>query len=63
MITPPVTESTPALVIENLDEAKKVEEHAAEIEVAPVVAGSRVEVGTALIRSEDKHLKSSAILF
>jgi hypothetical protein len=31
-------------VIEDLEEAKKVEEHAAEIEVAPVVAGSRVEV-------------------
>ena len=31
-------------VIEDL-EAKKVEEHAAEIEVAPVVVGSRVEVG------------------
>ncbi|KAF9791018.1 hypothetical protein BJ322DRAFT_421677 [Thelephora terrestris] len=30
-------------VIEDLEEAKKVEEHAAEIEVAPVVAGSRVE--------------------
>ena len=32
-------------VIEDLEEAKKVEEHAAEIEVAPVVVGSRVEVG------------------
>ena len=30
--------------IEDLGEAKKVEEHAAEIEVAPVVVGSRVEV-------------------
>jgi hypothetical protein len=34
-------------VVEDLEEAKKVEEHAAEIEVAPVVAGSVVEVSAA----------------
>ena len=32
-------------VIEDLDEAKKVEEHAAQTEVAPIVAGSNIEVG------------------
>ena len=31
-------------VIKELDDAKKVEEHAAEIEVAPIVSGSNVEV-------------------
>ena len=31
-------------VIEDLEEAKKVEDHAAEIEVAPIVIGSRIEV-------------------
>jgi hypothetical protein len=36
-------------VIEDLEEAKKVEEHAAEIEVAPVVVGSRVEVSATSI--------------
>lgn len=36
-------------VIEDLEEAMKVEEHAAEIEVAPVVVGSKVEVSAASI--------------
>ena len=31
-------------MIEDLDKAKKVEEHAAEIEVAPIVSGSNVVV-------------------
>ena len=44
-----MTESTPTTgveepVIDDLEEAKKVEEHAAEIEVAPVIPGSDVEV-------------------
>ena len=33
-------------MIDDLEEAKKVEERAAEIEVAPVVPGSDVEVCT-----------------
>ena len=44
-------------VIENLDEAKRVEEHAAEIEVAPVAAGSNVEVGTEPIAPADEYSK------
>jgi len=45
-IDPPTTESVSEPVIEDLDEAKKVEEHAAKIEVAPVVSSSNVEVCT-----------------
>lgn len=39
--------------IENLDEVKRVEEHAAELEVASVVSGSNVEVRTTRIVVED----------
>jgi len=57
-----VTESAPdpvveEPVIEELTEARKVEEHAAELEVAPVVASSNVEVGTTLIGSGSECLK------
>jgi len=41
-----MTESVSEPVIEDLDEAKKVEEYAARIEVAPVVSDSNVEVCT-----------------
>lgn len=49
-------------VIEDLTEAKKVEEHAAEFEVAPVVASSNVEVGVTSTVSGDQYLKGSVML-
>lgn len=62
-----MAESTPGPgveepVIEDLDEAKKVEEHAAEIEVAPVVASYNVEVGATTIVFENWCLKSPHVI-
>ena len=50
-------------MIKDLDEAKKIEEHAAEFEVAPVVTDSHVEVGAALITPGDERLKSPVTSF
>ena len=57
----------PVLVVEepvvgDLTEAKKVEEHAAQFEVAPVVTSPGVEVGTASIASEGECLKTPIVL-
>lgn len=49
-------------MIENLNEAKKVEEHAAKFEVAPVVAEPNVEVSATCIISGRQCLKSLVVL-
>ena len=48
-------------VIGDLDEAEKVEDRAAEIEIAPVVSGASVEVCATCIVIEDKYLKGMIV--
>ena len=48
-------------MIGDLDEAKRVEDHAAEIETAPVVSGASVEVCATCIVIEDKYLKGMIV--
>jgi len=56
-----VIESAPEPVVGDLAAAKKVEEYAAQFEVAPVITNPGVEVGAASIGSGGERLKAPVV--